>query len=133
ISLYGFLEKSEKKLFESLLKVDRVGPKLAIKAISGAPANQISQWIENGDVNSLSGLPKIGKKQAEQIIFKLKGKLDFEEKESSKMSGTKAQMVFALVNLGFKSQDVEKVVSQIPVETSFEEGIRIGLSTLSGR
>ena len=78
-ALYGFSSKVEKKLFLSMLKVNGIGPKLAIRALSGAPLQTILTAIEKSDVATLVKLPKVGKKTAEQMILTLKGKLVMEE------------------------------------------------------
>ena len=77
ITLFGFLTKEQRHLFVSLLKVDRIGPKKALQILSSnVSANQIITMIQLKDVKSLSALPKVGQKTAEQIIFKLKGQLN---------------------------------------------------------
>ncbi len=131
ISLFGFLNQKEKQLFLSLLKVDRVGPKMAMKVMSGGKPDLIFEAIESGDVKVLSGLPRVGKKLAEQIIFKLKGKVDFEF-AGTPLDADKEKIQSALINLGFKSTEVEKIVGDLPANVSIEEGVRQGLSALAG-
>ena len=75
ISLFGFVTELEKQLFESLLGVNGVGPKLAIKILSAAPVSAIAAAIENSDIAFLSKLPKVGQKTANQLVVSLKGKL----------------------------------------------------------
>ncbi len=142
--LYGFLNKSEKEFFLNLLKINGVGPKSALHVLGGAPMDQIFEMIENEDVKGLSKLPKVGKKTAEQMILSLKGKLvrldkDADSKELklknskiSKWSGTLNVIASALTNLGYRPQDVELVVSQLPQDISEQEGIRKSLQILSG-
>jgi len=134
-TLYGFYSKQEKDLFLSLIKVNGVGPKLAIKILSGTSIENFFVMIREGDIQGLSKLPKVGKKTAEQLVLTLKGKLDFatvgNQEGSSKMDSSHRQIFSALVNLGFKEVDVQKVVQELTPETSFEEGVRKGLSTLS--
>ena len=69
--LFGFLTKPEKEFFLQLLKVNGVGPKMALSIMSGARVAQIQDWIEASDAKALSALPKVGKKTAEQIILTL--------------------------------------------------------------
>ena len=73
LSLFGFLTKSEKQFFLSLLKVNGIGPKVALKILGAAPIEALISMIEDSDVRGLSQLPKVGKKTAEQIILELKG------------------------------------------------------------
>lgn len=138
--LFGFSTRVEKNLFTTLLKVNGIGPKMAINILSGATVSQIHAMIEAEDVKALSKLPKVGKKTAEQMILTLKGKLVVtEDPKASKATaasafkGTAAQkeITSALVNLGFRPQDVEKVVSEMEKEIELEAGIRQGLSALT--
>jgi len=133
MQIFGFLSQSEKSLFLSLLKVSGIGPKLALHILSGASINQILEWIEAGDVKSLSKLPKLGKKTAEQLVLTLRGKLVLDpiQTQFKPKSAACTQVVSALVNLGFRSQDVERVVAQLPTDIDVEEGIRVGLRELS--
>jgi len=132
LQLFGFSSRAEKELFLSLNKVNGIGPKVAMKILSGAPLATIISMIDAGDVSGLSKLPKVGKKTAEQIILELKGKLVLAEENSSVGHfSARTDIISALVHLGFKVQDVEKVVNQMDAHTQFEEGIKRGLSQLS--
>lgn len=135
ISLFGFATSTEKQMFTSLVKVNGVGPKMAIKILSGATLNQLMQMIESSDVKALSGLPKVGKKTAEQLILTLKGKLVLSEDAPKKKAANKprSEVVSALVNLGFRLQDVEKVVEDMPADLDVQAGVRRGLAALSGQ
>lgn len=132
LQLFGFSTELEKALFLSLLKVNGVGPKSALNIVSGAPSAQIVQWIEDSNVGALTGLPKIGKKSAEQIVLTLQGKLvRADQPGGSQRFLARSQIVSALVNLGFRIGDVEKVVDRMPAETDLEQGLRQGLSALT--
>lgn len=133
--LYGFATHNEKEMFHSLIKVNGVGPKLAIKILSGTTLDHFMEMIEGEDVQGLSKIPKVGKKTAEQLVLSLKGKLKIiDDNNSGKKSvkGINKEILSALVNLGFKESDVQKVVQELPANTPFEEGVRKGLSSLSG-
>ena len=139
IQLFGFLDKPEKQMFLSLLKVNGVGPKMAMNILSGSSLTGIQQMIESEDVKALSKLPKVGKKTAEQMILTLKGKLVVAADKNSKKAegfsvplvGVKKDIASALVNLGFKNQDVDKVIQGFAKDLTFEEGVRQGLQQLS--
>lgn len=135
--LFGFLTKPEKDFFMQLLKVNGVGPKSALAVMSGAPAAQIQDWIEASDAKALSALPKVGKKTAEQIILTLQGKLVRVEPAGKargpRLTETHRQITSALVNLGFKSQNVDQFVTTLPQTVTIEEGVREGLKKLSGQ
>jgi Holliday junction DNA helicase RuvA len=134
--LFGFVAKEEKNLFLSLLKVNGVGPKMALSILSGGRVQQLHDMIERGDAKALSSLPKVGKKTAEQIILTLKGKLVILEKDDE-MAGKKKPAVLhpeiasALVHLGFKPLAVEQFVTSLPKDANVEEGVRQGLAVLS--
>jgi Holliday junction DNA helicase RuvA len=130
--LFGFHSKEEKRLFLSLLKVNGVGPKMALSILSGGRPAQIHELIEAGNAKGLSALPKVGKKTAEQIILTLKGKLVSIDEGSKTKSETLTQITSALLNLGYKSQLVDQFVATLPVEVELEEGVRRGFQTLSG-
>lgn len=132
IQLFGFATREEKSVFLALLKVNGVGPKSAMNMISATPYKEILKRIDEGDVKALSQLPKVGKKTAEQIVLTLKGKLDFvSNHETSSQGGSKDAMTSALLHLGFRQNEVEKVVGQLPSHLSIEEGVREALRELT--
>ncbi|MFN7904146.1 MAG: Holliday junction branch migration protein RuvA [Pseudobdellovibrionaceae bacterium] len=132
ITLFGFQSQEEKSFFLSLLKVNGVGPRLAMNILSGASLNSIRLMIENSDAKGLSQIPKVGKKTAEQMILTLKGKLVQIEKEKPVVQRQHhREVVFALTNLGFKPSDVEQYVAELPTEIVLEEAIRQGLQKFS--
>lgn len=131
LQLFGFSTELEKSIFLSLLKVNGIGPKSALNICSGAKAPAIVQWIEDSNVGALTELPKVGKKSAEQIILTLQGKLVRAAAEGGQRFLARSQIVSALVNLGFRIGDVEKVVDQMPPDTDLEQGLRSGLSALT--
>jgi Holliday junction DNA helicase RuvA len=129
--LFGFQYREEKNLFLSLLKVNGVGPKMAIGILSGAPYDKLVEMIESSDAKALSSLPRVGKKTAEQIILSLKGKLVRVPDKTVEVSHQRQQVSSALVNLGFKPQLVDEYVSQLAKEVSVEDSIRAGLAKLT--
>lgn len=132
LQLFGFPAKAEKDLFLSLLKVNGVGPKMALSILSGARSSEIMDMIESGNAKALSALPRVGKKTAEQIILSLQGKLvRAAEPKNAAKSSLQKQVQTALVNLGFKSQKVDEFVAALPKDIDVEEGVRRGLSALS--
>lgn len=131
LQLYGFSKKTEKKLFTSLIKVNGVGPKLATTILSGTTLEQLIEMIESGDVKRLIKIPRVGKKMAEQMILSLKGQLVIEEEVGKNISMSRRPIVSALVNLGFKLNDVEIVVDELPSAIAVEEGVRQGLLALT--
>lgn len=131
--LFGFSSEIEKKVFLSLLKVNGIGPKMALTILSAASVNHIVSLIEAEDAKGLAKLPRIGKKTAEQMILSLKGKLVRAEDSLEKPQQPRArvEIISALVHLGFRLTDVEKVVEQMNSNIDLQEGVRQGLAALT--
>jgi Holliday junction DNA helicase RuvA len=130
LQLFGFSTRDEKDLFLQLLKVNGVGPKLALNILSGASCFEITEWIETGDAKAFSKIPKVGKKIAEQIILTLQGQLVRIDPPLAK-NAKKKEIHFALTNLGFKPSVVDEFLATLGDDIGVEEGIRQGLSQLS--
>ena len=130
LQLFGFSSMVEKKLFLSLIKVNGVGPRMAIGILSGASTDRIVDLIEKADVKALMGLPRVGRKKAEQIILSLRGQVVDENWVEPKVSG-RSEIISALVHLGFRMNEVEPVVGKMPDDISVQEGIRLGLASLT--
>ena len=116
--LFGFFTKDEKNLFEQLITVKGVGPKLGLTILSGLPASNLITAITGADAVALSRVPGIGKKTAERIIVELREKLkSFDMGDSS--AGNKAQSgvfeeaVQALQALGFKQKESEQAAMAV--------------------
>jgi Holliday junction DNA helicase RuvA len=115
IALFGFLELQEKRLFERLITVSGVGPKLAIKMLSGLSTDRTVQAIRGQDHAQLTRIPGVGKKLAERLVVELKDKLDdFAVAPShSSIRGPAAEDVLsALTNLGYQRPAAEKAIEQ---------------------
>ncbi len=116
--LFGFQELAEKRLFERLLTISGIGPKLAITVLSGINAERLVSAIRSGDHATLTKIPGIGKKTAERVVLELKDKLDdmagftAEAGVSAPVSlGAVADDVLsALVNLGYPRAVAQKAV-----------------------
>jgi Holliday junction DNA helicase RuvA len=134
LNLFGFSSKVERKLFLSLIKVNGIGPKLAIQVLSGASLDHIIDAIEGKDVKALTALPRVGKKTAEQMILTLKGALVVDKSEapqSVEPVRPHKEILSALTNLGFRSVEIEEVVYGLPKDIDFEQGVRESLRLLS--
>jgi Holliday junction DNA helicase RuvA len=142
VSLYGIGSSLEKQLFLQLIKVDSVGPKSALNILSAAPLADLVQFIEEGDVATLSKLPKISKKTAEHLVVKLKGKLGSLNlnvvsgaRPVSQARQNRSEALIALSHLGYKAQDVERALSAFDDDVwklDLESIIRRALNQLSG-
>lgn len=115
IALFGFLEREEKRLFERLITVSGVGPKLAIKMLSGLPVERAVQAIRGQDHAQLVRIPGVGKRLAERLVLELKDKLDdfAAPPVQATVRGAAAEDVLsALVNLGYQRVAAEKAIQQ---------------------
>lgn len=135
LQLFGFLSRAEKQFFLTLLKVNGVGPRMALHALSGASFERICEMIESEDVKGLSKLPKVGKKTAEQMVLTLKGKLVFGEGAEARVVAAAAvphpELSSALLNLGFHNKDVSRVLETMPKDIGFDQGLREALASLT--
>lgn len=133
--LYGFQTEEELGLFEKLLSVNGVGPKAALSILSYASSDQIISSIATDDISFFQGVPGVGKKVAGKIILELKSKLtSLEGNEVLAKMGQEAEedVVDALVSLGYKKQEAQKVISKLPknIDQS-EEKVRWCLKNIS--
>src|SRR5215475_10177344 len=105
IALYGFLRLAEKQLFEKLLTVSGIGPKLAITILSGMPADEMAGSIRGNDVARLTRIPGIGRKTAERMVLELRDKLPPSTSEAPAVptvSVVEEDVLSALLNLGYQ-------------------------------
>ncbi len=135
LHLFGFLTPEEKEFYLTLLNVNGVGPKLALSILSGATIDRIMSMIEGEDIKGLTQLPKVGKKTAEQMILSLKGKLVLgaaaAKPQKVLLPENFTMISSALVNLGYKINDVERIMSEFPKDVDIQEGVRRGLQVLA--
>ena len=126
ISLYGFKTLDEKKLFLKLISVKGLGCKMALPMLATGSINDIVDAIERENILYLKKFPKIGDKVARQIILDLKGKLASDSSENKLVN---EELVEALKALGYKPQDIKKVLPKITKE-KLEDQIKEALKLL---
>jgi Holliday junction DNA helicase RuvA len=137
IALYGFLRPAEKQLFEKLITVSGIGPKLAITILSGMPADEMVGAIRNNDIARLTRIPGIGKKTAERMVLELRDKLPpagAEIPAAPTMTAMEEDVLSALTNLGYQRPVAERALAQAAKngkEESFEALFRNTLASLS--
>jgi Holliday junction DNA helicase RuvA len=136
ITLYGFYKEYEKEMFELLISISGIGPKLALSLLSGIEANELKEAIGIGDVTRIVAIPGIGRKTAERLILELKGKVgslsDSTEVETTR--GIKQEAISALTTLGYNFATAEKIVRQIlssSPSSTIEELIKSSLNELN--
>lgn len=142
ITLFGFATAREKVLFEQLISVSKVGPKLAMSVLSGIAVEELCAAISCGNVARLATVPGIGAKTAERLVLELRGKVqslaaaELPETAGAGGPGSLAadDAVAALVNLGYRPKDAERAVGRAAREGdgSLEALIRRALTILSG-
>ncbi len=134
IALYGFLRSAEKKLFERLITVSGIGPKLAITILSGMAADEMVNAIRGNDIVRLTRIPGIGKKTAERMVLELRDKLPAEQPgeiaASPTLSAVEEDVLSALVNLGYQRANAEKALAGMskngksgPFDAMFREAL----------
>ncbi|MGD2295865.1 MAG: Holliday junction branch migration protein RuvA [Candidatus Aminicenantes bacterium] len=111
--LYGFSTEEEKELFQKLISISGIGPKIALNILSGIEVSDLEDAIKQSDVARISLVPGIGKKTAMRIAMELQEKLERKEKVL-KTNGfqEREDLVSALVNLGFKRREIELTVEE---------------------
>ncbi|MBV9608532.1 MAG: Holliday junction branch migration protein RuvA [Acidobacteria bacterium] len=113
IALFGFLRPDEKRLFEKLIQVSGIGPKLAITILSGMSAADMVTAIKSNDVGRLTRIPGIGKKTAERMVLELRDKLDALGAEPARPAASPVEedVLSALVNLGYNRAAAERAIA----------------------
>lgn len=138
IALYGFLRPSEKQLFEKLITVSGIGPKLAITILSGMPADEMTGAIRGNDIARLTRIPGIGRKTAERMVLELRDKLPPQaagpEPVAPAISPVEEDVLSALLNLGYQRPAAEKALAsaiRTGKSQSFEGLFREAMSGLA--
>jgi Holliday junction DNA helicase RuvA len=139
LALFGFLTEAEQALFERLIAVSGVGPKLAISVLSGIEAPELAGALRSGDVARLTRIPGVGKKTAERLVVELKDKvqdLSSTAAPSAPGGSTADDLVSALLHLGYSRPEAERAVERALREHGagrFEDQLRQALQLVSRR
>ena len=132
LTLYGFVDREELRLFQLLISVSGVGPRSALALLSAIPADQLVLAIASEDTARLSSVAGIGKRTAARIALELKGKVgQVDAKATSAVgAGTTAQLLAALTNLGYSNAEAASVIRSLPnlagleLEDALREALR---------
>lgn len=133
IALYGFATDEELSLFEALITVSGVGPKLALSILSVLSPEQAALAVASGNPETLTGVPGIGKKIAARVVLELKGKLEKEWLEGKPAPAPESGDVLAALGaLGYSAAEAMQAVSQLPRDSSIglEERVTLALRYL---
>ena len=125
--LYGFYTSSERDIFRILIKINGIGPKVALAILSHLNLAELSQTIANNDINKIIAVPGIGKKTAQRLMLELADKLEniiptatiTTTKVAEANAKIEAQQ--ALLNLGYNQQQIDKWLQQVTIDMSVED------------
>lgn len=143
--LYGFFEKRERELFRELIRLNGVGPKLALALMSGLEVDELVRCVQAQDTSALTRIPGVGKKTAERLLVELKDRFKAWESlpstftlvpngpnAAAPVATAEADAVSALISLGYKPQEASKAVSAIKEkDLSSEDLIRRALKGMA--
>jgi len=117
MKLYGFSRETERTVFLQLLKVDGIGPRQAVRILSGAPVERFLTIVDAEDVDALVQIPGLGKKTAQKLLLALKGKLSM---DSSQTPDEHADIVGALADMGFERRQAAEAVKSVAQQLAGE-------------
>ncbi len=135
--LYGFATETERSSFRTLLKVRGVGARIALAILSAMSVGDFNRCIEYEDTTALSKIPGIGKKTAERLIVEMRDKIDATGGNGvtrvTVEQGAKSEAVDALIALGYKPAEVNRLIAKLDIEQkSAEDIIRLALKQAAG-
>ena len=132
MSLFGFLNKETKNFFIELLKVDGIGPKLALKILSNKEPEEIYTYIQEENTEMLKKIPGIGQKMVGKIILELKDKINITTTKNA--NNFEKELISALTNLGYDQAIVIEAIKKNKIETDdFEKEFKRLLKIVSGK
>ena len=133
-TLYGFESLSQRALFQQLIGVTGIGPKVAMSLLSSLSDADLRIAVANGDVTRLSKVPGIGKKTAERLILEMKGKLDLRGIAATPTSARDSDVIDILQGLGYSAAEANAAVSSIAADASdaLDDRIRLALRYFGG-
>lgn len=135
--LFGFAAREERETFRRLIKVSGIGAKIALAILSGMTCDELALAVAAEDVKRLSSVPGIGKKTAERLVLELRGKLVTGALVATPgglplttTSDEKADIVSALLALGYNEKEANAAVKTLPAEVGVSDGVRLALKNL---
>jgi holliday junction DNA helicase RuvA len=135
LALYGFGRPEEKQLFEKLITVSGIGPKLAMTILSGMAADDMATAIRGNDIARLTRIPGIGKKTAERMVLELRDKLPpagaGKVQTIPSLNAVQEDVLSALVNLGYQRAAAEKALSSVDKNGAFDAMFRAALAVMA--
>lgn len=136
IALYGFATPEELALFEMLIGVSGVGPKIALALLSALKPDQLALALASGDADLLGQVPGVGKKMAGRLVLELQGKIEREEVGAPHILAVSghADIISALTRLGYTTAEAAAAVAALPTspDLTLEDKVRLALKRLGG-
>ena len=135
LTLYGFANWAQRLLFDQLLAVSGIGPKVAMSLLSSLSPDDLKAALASGDVVRLSKVPGIGRKTAERMVLELKGKIDPRGlMAGSAPSSRDSDLIDVLTGLGYSAAEANAAVANIPADApdSIDDRIRLALRYFGG-
>ena len=130
--LFGFLSHEERSTFRLLVKISGVGPRTALSILSGLSVDELARAVSLQESGRLIKVPGIGKKTAERLLLELKGKLgDAVSAPASVVSSAQADILQALVALGYSDREAAATLKTLPADTEVAAGIKLALRALA--
>ena len=126
LQLYGFASGEERELFELLLGVSGIGPKVALAIVSGSPPAELRRAIARDDLARFEAIPGIGRKTAQRVVMELKDKLQAEPAAAGSAGGVMLARD-ALVELGWSLIDADRALADVDDSLPVEEQVRVAL------
>jgi Holliday junction DNA helicase RuvA len=137
ITLYGFASNEELELFQTLISVSGLGPRMALVMLSAMDIEQLTMAIATGSTDLLTGIPGIGKKMANRLVLELKDKIGagLIAAPLAGLAQENADVLAALTSLGYSVSEASRAVANLPREQglSLEEKIRLALGYFGGK
>ena len=140
LALYGFATPVELSVFQRLIDVSGIGPRLALAVLSGIEARELTAAIQRGDLARLTRIPGVGKKTAERIVVELRDRLPRElqampgEAAPAAVDARREDLASALANLGYDRRAIDQALDTVlqgQADASFEQHLRAALKSLS--
>jgi len=137
VILYGFISTEELELFQTLIGVSGLGPRLALATLSTMSVGQVSMAIATGSIDLLTTVPGIGKKMAERLVLELKDKIGtiLITTPAAQITQENTDVLAALTSLGYSVSEASRAVATLPPSSdlSLEEKVRLALQYFGGQ
>ena len=135
-TLFGFLDRDERRTFESLIATHGIGPSMAMAILGTHSPRALTDIVANGDAASLTLVPGVGKKTAERLLIELKGRLNLPIMDGLSVSSAQssvAQVREALIGLGYGHDEIRDALRELDAATDAERMLRDALNLLGSR